>query len=294
MTKCAVIDLGSNSIRMGIFEKQNECLIQTERFREQVRISEGLESDNLLKDEPVKRTFEAAKKFKEILDQKNIKNVKMVATEALRRAKNSHIFTDKIKNELGLEIEIIDGIKEAEYDVFAAKMSADYESFYMIDTGGGSVEIALVVKNQLKKAVCLPLGSVVMTEKFKPDEQGMEKLEEFICSELIKTGIIERYTYPVVALGGSNRELAKIDLSSEKDNVDGHKMTSSKANGIYQSLKEKTHEERKKVKGLDGKRADTIVAGLCPISVLLKLSGAEEICFCTGSVREGVAAGILL
>ncbi|MBQ2897217.1 MAG: hypothetical protein IJE46_02720 [Clostridia bacterium] len=295
MTKCAVIDLGSNSIRMGFFEKKNGNLVQTERFREQVRISEGLASDNLLKDEPVKRTLSAIKRFKGIIDQRDIKNVKIVATEALRRANNSDVFTSLVKKDFGIDVLIIDGLKEAEYDVLAAKMSAEYESFYMIDTGGGSVEIALVCENKIKEAVCLPLGSVVMTENFGTDRQSAENLEIFIESELKKTGIIVKNSFPVVALGGSNKELAKIGLCDESEtNIDGYKMSVQNAKDIYKKLKSMTFEERKSVKGLDVKRADTIVAGLCPIVTLLNLSGTTEICFCTGSVREGVAAGLLL
>ena len=294
MTKCGVIDVGSNSVRMGIFEKQNSGVVQTERFRKQVRISEGITKDNLLKEEPVKRTLEAIQEFKDILDKKGIADVKMVATEALRRAKNSATFTDEVKRVFDIDVEIIDGLKEAHYDVFAAQMTANYNDFYMIDTGGGSVEIALVSGGKIEKAVCLPLGSVVMTESFRPDENGTQELESFIKSELEKADIIKNNKFPIVALGGSNKELAKIDMKICSDNIDGHKMSAKSVFAVYNNLKTMTCDERKKVEGFDEKRADTIVSGLCPIMTLCTLSGSKEICFCTGSVSEGVAAELLL
>ncbi len=293
MNKAAVIDLGSNSIRMGIFETQNSKLVQTERFREQVRISEGLIEDNLLKDEPVKRTLEAVGRFKEIADSKNIKNIKMIATEALRRAKNSEIFTSKVKEYFGIDVEIIDGIKEAELDARVAGMSVNYNDFYMIDTGGGSVEIALVTGGEVKKTCCLPLGSVVMTEKFRPDENGAADMEKYMTTEILKTEILSEKEIPVVALGGSNKELAKIHMENKKE-VDGYVMGVCDAQNIYETLKSLTLKERKNIKGLDIKRADTIVSGLCPLEVLCVLSDAKEIAFCTGSVREGIAAELLL
>ena len=293
MTKAAVIDLGSNSIRMGIFHTEGGKLVQSERFRKQVRISEGLDKDNLLKTEPMKRTFEAAEKLINIAHSKGVERIKIVATEALRRAENRDVFLDMVKQGLGFEIQIIDGIKEALYDTEAAKMSADYKDFYMIDTGGGSVEIVLVKDLKVIKSCCLPLGSVVMTEKFKPDENGYNEFERFITYELIKSEVIGVKNIPVVALGGSNKELAKVHKGIDKE-IDGYKISYKDARKIYEELKGLSLEERKEVKGLDSKRADTVVSGLCPMMVLGVLADVDEITFCTGSVREGVAAEMLL
>ena len=293
MSKAAVIDLGSNSIRMGIFEVRSGKLVQTERFRKQVRISEGIAEGEILKSEPMERTLEAVGEFKEVLDQKGITNIKMVATEALRRAKNSDVFTSKVYEKFGISVEIIDGLKEAEYDVCAAKISADYKDFYMIDTGGGSVEIALVKDGFVVTSCCLPLGSVVMTEKFKPDTNGYNEFERFITYELIKSGVVGLKNLPVVALGGSNKELAKVHKGKDAE-VDGYKISVSDARKIYDNLKSVSLEERKTTKGLDEKRADTVVSGLCPLMVLSVLADVPEITFCTGSVREGVAAEMLL
>jgi len=292
MSKAAVIDLGSNSIRMGIFEVIDGKFVQTERFREHVRISEGLIEDDLLKEQPVARTLEAVAEFKKIIDKKEIKRVKMVATEALRRAKNSCIFTEKVKEQYGIDVEIIGGMDEARYDVLAAVQSTGYQEFYMLDTGGGSLELAYVYGGEVMKACCLPLGSVVMTERFRPDENGANELERHITYELIKSEVICKKNIPIVALGGSNKELSKIHMKKELE-VDGYRIPVSDARIIYDNLKSVTLEERKTTEGLDVKRADTVVSGLCPLMVLSVLSGAEEITFSTGSVREGVAAELL-
>lgn len=293
MNKAAVIDLGSNSIRMGIFEVTDGRIVQPERFRRQVRISEGIAKDECLQEEPMKRTLEAVGEFKEILDKKGISKIKMVATEALRRAKNSNVFTDKVKEEYGIDVEIIGGMEEARYDVIAAAESTGYQEFYMLDTGGGSLELAYVYGGEVIKACCLPLGSVVMTEKFRPDENGANDLERHITYEFIKSEVVYKKNIPIVALGGSNKELSKIHMKKEAE-VDGYKMLVPDARRIYDSLKSVSLEERKSVEGLDKKRADTIVSGLCPLMVLSVLSDAKEITFSTGSVREGVAAEMLL
>ncbi len=293
MSKAAVIDLGSNSIRMGIFETEKGKLVQTERFREQVRISEGIAQDECLQKGPMERTLQVIGEFKEILNQKGIDKIKMVATEALRRAKNSNDFISEVYEKFGISVEVIDGLKEAEYDVYAAKISADYKDFYMIDTGGGSVEIALVKDGFVVKSCCLPLGSVVMTEKFQPDHNGYNELERFLTYELLKSEVIGLKNLPVVALGGSNKELAKVHMGIQGE-PDGYKISVEDARKIYDNLKSMTLEDRKLTKGLDEKRADTVVTGLCPLMVISVLADITEITFCTGSVREGVAAEMLL
>lgn len=293
MSKAAVIDLGSNSIRMGIFEATDGKLVQTERFRKQVRISEGIAEDEVLKKQPMERTLAVVGEFKELLKQKGIDRIKMVATEALRRAKNSDDFIAEVYEKFGISIEVIDGLKEAEYDVYAAQISSDYKDFYMIDTGGGSMEIALVKDGFVVKSCCLPIGSVVMTERFQPDLNGYNELERFITYELIKSETIGLKNLPVVALGGSNKELAKVHMGFEGE-PDGYKISVSDARKIYDNLKSMTLEDRKLTKGLDEKRADTVVTGLCPMMVLSVLADITEITFCTGSVREGVAAEMLL
>ena len=139
----------------------------------------------------------------------------------------------------------------------------------------------------------LPLGSVVMTEKFQPDYNGYNELERFLTYELIKSEVVGLKNLPVVALGGSNKELAKVHMEFEGE-PDGYKISVSDARKIYDNLKSMTLEDRKLTKGLDEKRADTVVTGLCPMMVLSVLADITEITFCTGSVREGVAAEMLL
>ncbi|MBR4030256.1 MAG: exopolyphosphatase, partial [Clostridia bacterium] len=148
--KCAVIDLGSNSARLGIYEAENGQIVPISAFRYTSRLSEGLSKDNLLTKPAIERTLFAFKQFKAEIDKFEEIKVRCVATEALRRAENSETFIELVRKETGISIEILSGEKEAKYGLFGAKMSAKCDNFYMLDTGGGSFEVALCENGKLK------------------------------------------------------------------------------------------------------------------------------------------------
>ena len=103
--KLAVIDLGSNSARIGIYVNDGR-IRELKRVRYNTRLAEGLEKDNLLKDEPVRRTIDAFIKFKELIDEEECTDVVAVSTESLRRAENSAEFIEKVKSATGIKIKV--------------------------------------------------------------------------------------------------------------------------------------------------------------------------------------------
>lgn len=291
--KTAVIDLGSNSLRMGIYEKREGRLALVKQYRFSTRLAEGLSQDNCLQPLPMKRTVEAFCKLKEILVENKIVLFRAVATESLRRACNSEAFLIQVRQESGIVIEVISGEEETRYGLYAARCTTNAENFYMMDTGGGSCEIALWHQNRLADHVCLPFGSVVLTEQYCPDQNGVEPLASHIRSEFEKHRWMEPLGFPIVALGGSNRQLGKISVHSGDVKVDGYRLSITHAREIFQNILNTPVADRVEIAGLEPTRIDTISAGLCPIFVLADLTASPEIIICERSLREGIAAELL-
>ena len=286
--KLAVIDLGSNSARLGIYTYDNE-LKEIYRKRENTRLAEGLETDSMLKDEPMKRTLQALVEFSEIINEQKADRVIAISTESLRRAKNSDFFTSLVKEKTGIELHIIDGQTEALYGSFAARSVMDCDNFYFLDTGGGSFELGYVEKGTLKNFVCLPYGCVVLTEKFRPDDKGVTKLQNFLSDELKKLEWLNK-PYPLAVLGGSVKEIARCCFDFSKDfEIDGKSLSTERVFEIFNEIYNTKVCERAEKFGMEPKRADIITAGLCPTLTVLKITGAEKIVFCTKSVRDGAA-----
>lgn len=292
---CAVIDLGSNSARMGIYKAENGQIVPISAFRYTTRLSEGLAKSNLLTESAIERTLVAFKQFKAEIDKYDNIKVRCVATEALRRAENSELFIELVKKETGISIEILSGEQEAEYGLFGAKLSAKCDDFYMLDTGGGSFEIALCENGTLKNNVSLPYGAVVMTETFNPDKNGNEKLNSFMKRVFDEIEWVKKGNLPVVLLGGSNRVLGKIYGTEQNEpNQEGLKIKTEKLKEIIYNIISLSPSERENIQGMEKGRVDIINAGLAPLSALLIKSDAPYTIISTNSIREGIAYEILM
>ena len=117
MGKTAIIDLGSNSVRMLIMKiNPDGSYKMTEQVKEMVRLSENMGEEKTLKDEPVKRTINTLMLFKKIMNVHEVVNVYPIATAAVRQAANSESFLSLVKEKTGCEFNVIEGEKEAYYD----------------------------------------------------------------------------------------------------------------------------------------------------------------------------------
>ena len=287
----AVIDIGSNSVRMGVYSKVKDKITLIDAVRHSSRLSEGLSEDSLLKDIPINRTLSALKSIKEHLDLKfPDTEIICVATEALRRAKNKDAFIESAKNLTGIHIKILDGEKEAVFGVFGASLSAQCDNFYMLDTGGGSFELVLYENNHIQNRISLPYGAVVLTETFNPDQNGTGKLNAFMKDVFDSLPWVLKKGYPVVILGGSNRVLGKLYKKCDTDfNQDGMKISIEDVKSIIRKVTSLPKCEREILAGMEKNRADIITAGLTPLSFLIEKADPPHLIISTNSIREGIA-----
>lgn len=164
----AIIDLGSNSIRMDIVEidEKTGSHRYIERCRDMARLSEGMNLDGNLQPEAIDRTIAALSEFKKIMKENNTDDVITVATAAVRKAGNSQEFIKQVEDETGIIVRVIKGEQEAEYDFLGVTSSLDIEDCVIVDTGGGSTEIILVNDGEPLARTSIPVGAVNMTEQF--------------------------------------------------------------------------------------------------------------------------------
>jgi len=144
--RTAIIDIGSNSARLVIFEKTSRYgfhLICEQKSK--VRIGEGAyEKAGHLQSIGIKRAFLTLKSFLHTIQKYQAHKTLCVATSALRDAPNGKLFVTWIQHELGLAIKIIDGNKEAKYGAIAANNLLPVHEGITIDIGGGSSDMALI------------------------------------------------------------------------------------------------------------------------------------------------------
>lgn len=291
MERIGIIDLGSNALRMNIIEIANDGSFKLlSEMSETVRLSEKMESDNLLKAEAMERTIGTIKLFKEIIKSFGVMTVLAVATAAARRAINGAHFIDLVYEETGIQFQIISGEREADLGLLAVFNTMEMESGFVLDVGGASTEITIFGEKKRIKSVSLPFGAVTLTERFGCF--GGLEMENFIRVELEKIDWLKTESErTVIGVGGTAKVLgdmvrARIDYSLNTSY--NMKIERNQIKSICEELKGKTVEERTHMKGLPKDRADVIVAGAQIIKEILKVIDGDTFTVCNNGIRGGL------
>ena len=299
MTLLAVIDLGSNSVRMTVSKYHHDGHYEIlERYQEMVRLSEGMGNDKILQQDAIARTLEALKYFKKALSSypKDDIKIRAVATAAVRQATNQAAFLKAFQEEMTLPLEVLKGEEEAHYDYIGIVNTLNINDALILDTGGASAELVLVRNKEAIHEVSLPVGAVTISEEFlENDVISAASLFEATVALRRMFGDVswlsEASNLPLVALGGSNRTLAKISRRQKKIvdlPIHGYHLSTQDATRIYQMILSKNLEARKKIPGLAKERGDIIVGGILPLIELLILLSGQQVIFSQAGLREGI------
>lgn len=298
MENFAVIDLGSNSVRMTVVKINDDGSTElVKQSKEFVRLSANMGKEKTLKKEPIERTLGALKDFKQYLDSLDHLEVRAVATAAVRQAVNRKKFLKKVKDEVGFDIEVISGDTEAYYDYLGVTRSLPANNCVIVDTGGASSEIILVQNGRASNLISIPVGSVTLSQQFGlEDEVSASKIFELLVylNKVFNDiwWLRNGQNLPVIGLGGSNRTIAKINRNYNNfldfEDIHGYKLSDHEVNKTFGHILELNCESRKKVGGLSKTRADIIVGGLAPIVNLMQYLDSDRVMFSKCGLRDGI------
>ena len=300
MTNLVVIDLGSNSVRMQISEIDAYGGYTIKGYyREYVRLSENMGKEKTLKDEPMRRTIQALKSFKARYSQFDHVVIKAVATAAVRQAKNQAEFLKKVKDETGIELNVISGNMEAYLDYLGVVNTLPVRNGIIMDCGGASTELIWLQNGECKQRISIPIGAVVLSQGFNlGDTIKASDLYRAMNAAGQKISTVrwlgEVHNLPLIALGGSNRTIAKIhrrELMQDLDDipdVHGMHLSPKYVFDLIAKLISLNKEERTKIPGLAKNRADVIIGGLIPISLVLRNLQISEVIFSNCGLRDGI------
>lgn len=297
MKKIAVIDIGSNSVRLVIVKILSPSNIEIiDEIKETLRLGETSDNIKNISYEKINLLLSTLHIFKGLCDKLEITEIIAVATEAIRRAPNKEIITNKIYLETGIKVRILSGDEEAYYDFLGIKNSMPYETGLILDIGGCSSEFIYMKNNEMVEKISIPFGALGLTEIFNLYDtvsiQQKYKLEQF----LIKTyeGISwlkdKDFQY-LIGIGGSFRCLGNIHrnyFTSKKNFLHNYIIPSEDVEPIYLSLIDKPLEDKKQIKGLTKERADIFLASVAEISTLVRYCDIKKIIFSTNGLREGL------
>lgn len=288
----AIIDIGSNSVRMIIVEKSSRFAFRIQKeVHQRVRISEGSYQNNgFLQEMPMQRCIEVLRDFKSIAHTYKCRKILCVATSAVRDAKNKEHFIQMVRQLCKLNIKVIDGQKEAFFGGIAVANLSCQDTGFTLDIGGGSTEMCIFSNKNIKQKNSLDMGTVRLKELFFDQNVPLQNAQNFVRLTLEKSTFSPSSTN-MVGLGGIARTLGKIWLKKNPkyplQKIHNLQIKAKEITTICEKILEKTPEE---LMAFDIKehRLDVAKPGALILKTVLEHFDIQTFTVSGTGVREGV------
>ena len=297
-TRLAAVDLGSNSFRLEIGHLDHGQIHRTEYLKETVRQGNGLDEDRNLTTEAMQRGWDCLARFGERLSNFKPSQVRAVATQTLREARNRDVFLVRANTILGFPIDVISGQEEARliYQGVSHLLPQSDEKRLVIDIGGRSTELVLGQQLTPTKMSSYRVGSVAWSMKYFSngliDEASFNKAEIAAKAILDETpSIYSRHSWDI-AYGSSGTIGAVSDILASEDGSACH-LTSAGLQWIREKLIKAQHIDRIKLVGLKDDRRAVIAGGISILCALFDLLKIEKLHPTAGALRHGVLYDLL-
>ena len=288
----AAIDMGSNSFRLEIGQLVDDRYRRIDYLKETVRLGGGLDAAGFLSEEAATRGLDCLARFASRLDGFASSQVRAVATQTLREAKNRNAFLARAQSTLGLPIEIISGREEARliYSGVARLQPSNVQRL-VIDIGGRSTEMILGRGERPRRAESFQVGSVSLSMKYFPDGRFSERA--FREAQIAAGAELEEAIGPFAprhwreALGSSGTVGAVSQVLAASGQGDGT-VTPEGLRWLMRRCLEAGSADRLDLPGLRDDRRVVIAGGLSLLYTLAMNFGIDELQPARGALRQGV------
>lgn len=303
MQNLAIVDLGSNSVRMAVNELHDDGTYrEVNRVKVDSRLSEGMSPEKILQPKAMDRTINALKSFRPYYEQLPNLVVRGIATAAVRQARNRDEFLKRVALATDIDLEVLSGDQEAYYDYLGAVNRLKVKDCLLLDTGGASCELVHVKDGRDANLISVPFGAVNLSEQFRLDDR-VRAVDLFSAQVFLRERLRDIWWLndakhlPLVLLGGANRTLARMNRQQQKilhvENIHGYRLTTEQVMKTFERLLRVPLAERKRISGLELDRADIIIGGMLPLVTLLQMLDSDRVVFSESGVREGIISEYL-
>ena len=301
-----MIDLGSNSFRLVVFMAGAGWWQRTDEIYEPVRIGEGLAGTGTLGTAPMERALATLDVFAHFCraSRLGVDAIDAVATSAIRDAENSEGFLALARERTGLPIRVLSREDEARYGYIAAVNSTTLSDGYVLDLGGGSMQLVRVAGRLARESGSWRVGTVRMTERFLPangpaKRRQIEELRDHVAAKLAQAEWLSDGNPParsgdarcLVGIGGTVRNLAAAAQRAAglpTNGVQGMVLERKALDELVQRLASLPAAERSSIPGIKPARADLILAGAVVVQGVLEAGGFDGLLSTEAGLREGV------
>lgn len=285
MERIGLVDIGSNTIRLVIFEFDTKTgLNEILNIKTPARLSQYLTDDLKMNQDGIDVLTTTLHSFKSVANKFEVNELHPVATAAIRQSTNQNEIIKHIKSELDISIKIIPDQEEAFYGFYAITHTTDVEDGVSIDIGGGSTEVTLFKDKTIIEAHSFPFGVVTLKRKFFEDKDHNDKsaikaMEKFIAKQFEQLPWLQDQKIALVGIGGSARNVARIHQSEHSYPIGGvhnYSMTEEDMDEVYKIIKKSSRDDLKDIDGLSRDRIDIILPAVSVFKTLFEQINATH------------------
>jgi len=278
MTRVAALDLGSNTVKMTVASRGSAGALDVIYERAEVtRIGEGLDKNGYLLDVAMERTLAELRAMAAAAREHGASVIRAVGTAGLRGASNSAAFLERVRAETGIEVEIIDGMREAELAFRAPSSAFGPGPVVVVDLGGRSTEIIAGVSGRIDQKISMEVGSVRLTERCLPSDPPLDS--ELEGARAYFRGLLaEAPSWPsgatLVGVSGTILALLGLELGIHQADrlaheADGRVLHRDAVDRFYDRFRHLPAAERIVGSIIPSGRADVIVAGMLIVAEIM-------------------------
>lgn len=313
MPTFAAVDIGSNSCRLKIASVQMHRLKTLHEDREVTRLGESVFQTGSISPEAMAGTIRALKRFYKAVQLHAADKVRVVATSAMRDARNADAFTEWVKSATGWDVEVISGLEEGRLihlGVVTHEVGARGKCL-LIDLGGGSCEVTVSDGGRIKSMVSMSLGAVRLQQEFLPTDppakEEVARLKQYIDRELKRgekklgeprVGLVIATSGTAAALAEASVAMAK-KLPSKKSapkkfvRLKPNEALTVDVRKLADKLLRMNNAQRAAVPGIGPRRSEIIVGGALVYASLLERLGLKGFRYSPLGLRDGILAQML-
>jgi exopolyphosphatase/guanosine-5'-triphosphate,3'-diphosphate pyrophosphatase len=285
----AVVDIGSNSVRLVVYDELGRAPFPRFNEKSLCRLGEGLEQTGQLSERSFARTVATCRRFRAICDAMEVARVDVLATAAVRRASNGADLIAAIGEAAGFEVRLLSGAEEARVAGLGV-ISGFYRPGGLVgDLGGGSLEMIEVQDDCVgERHVSLPIGALPVQAMLAAEGRGVRKRLDALFAQRLPAALIATPVF--YAVGGGFRAIAKAHIAASGGPVrvvHGYALAAASARSFAKRLWNLSPEEVAAQPGVPSRRAATIPAAALVLDRLLKRLAPERVVFSALGLREG-------
>ena len=320
------LDLGTNNCRLLLATPSRRGFRVVDAFSRIIRLGEGLGQSGRLSEAAMARTLDALKVCAGKLNRHGVSRARLVATEACRVATNGDEFIARVRDRLGLEIEVLTPETEAKLAVSgcASLIDASAQNVLVFDIGGGSSEIIWLdltragawrrgsgtridVNTAIAGWTSLPVGVVSLAERFDGRNVTPESFEAMVATvqEMLRPfearhafkEVLDSRTLSLLGTSGTVTTIAGILLGLpryDRNQVDGSWLRVSEIIAVTGRLLHQTYDQRIAEPCIGRERADLVLAGCAILEAILRMWPAERLRVADRGLREGILTTLMV